>query len=88
MENKFFKNDYALSPDDCKRIVCGVCGRPATTGMNHGAAPFWYLCDSDAELGRAFGRFYLRSGEAMPIGGEFRILTGDDPTGHITKFGW
>lgn len=66
MENQFFKNDYALSPADQKRIVCDVCGRPATTGMNHGNAPFWYLCDRDAELGRTFGRFYLQEGETAP----------------------
>ena len=54
-----FANDYKLSPSESARIECSNhCGAQATTGQNNGGAPFWYHCDSCAEVGRQTGHFY------------------------------
>lgn len=43
MTNPFFTSDYQID-NRTESIVCDGCDWPATTGMNNGAAPFWYLC--------------------------------------------
>ena len=53
-----FINDYKLSESDTKRIKCGMCDLPASTGQNNGTAPFWYHCDKHAEQARTTGHFY------------------------------
>jgi hypothetical protein len=55
-----FKNDYRLNAADSARITCQAvgCDKQATTSQNEGSAPFNYMCDEHAEMGRSTGKFY------------------------------
>jgi hypothetical protein len=60
MSNNFFTSDYSIK-NESDRIVCDCCDWPATTGMNNGAAPFWYLCGHCALLARMSGRIEVKT---------------------------
>lgn len=55
MTNPFFTSDYQIE-NRTESIVCDGCDWPATTGMNQGSAPFWYLCGHCAHVARTYGR--------------------------------
>lgn len=60
------RRDYRLSQSDSERIQCTAfdgsmfarCPEHATFGQNDGSAPFWYHCDTHAELLRSTGSIW------------------------------
>lgn len=74
-DNPQVLRDYQLSTEDSARIQCTApaiggsalssCTEQATFGQNRGSAPFWYHCDTHAELLRTSGSVWPRASSAI-----------------------